>query len=362
MAQYKKVAIVQDWLTGFGGGEQVLLALTEIFPEAPIYTTLYNPLKTPQFASKKVITSYLQNIPGAKNKHQLFIPLMPQAFESFNLKGYDLVISLGAFAKGVITQPDQVHINYCHTPIRYIWNLGGDNRASGWLKEKVAHGLRIWDVVSAERVDGFIANSKEVASRIEKIYRQKSTVIYPPVEISRFADQGIERKPRGYFITLGRLVSYKRVDLIVEACIQANKKLIVVGTGPDKSRLERLAQGSDLIEFAGRLSYQKLTDVLAAGEAFIMAAEEDFGIAPVEAMGAGCPVIAYGRGGLLETVQAGVSGCFFKEQTVESLAEVLSGFSSKDYDSEKIRNSVEIFDKKHFQKNIKQYIDQFQSF
>ena len=353
MAQYKKVALVQDWLTGFAGGEQVLLALTELFPDAPIYTSIYNPKTTPQFFGKKVYTSFLQKIPGAKLKHQYFIPFMPVAFETFDLKGYDLVISLGAFAKGVITQPDQVHLNYCHTPIRYAWKLGGDNRASGRIKDKIAHNLRVWDVVSAERVDGFIANSQTVADRIKKIYRMPSTVIYPPVDIQRY--QGIQRAPKDYFVALGRLVQYKRVDLIIEACLRANKHLYIIGNGPDRARLLRVANGSPLIHFLGRVEFERLEKIFSEARA----AEEDFGIAPVEAMGAGCPVIAYNKGGLTESVIADQSGEFFEEQCVDSLAEVLANFSDAKYSAEKISKSVQRFDKSAFLRNIAEYIATF---
>jgi glycosyltransferase involved in cell wall biosynthesis len=352
-----KIALIQDWLTGFAGGEQVLLALHEMYPDAPIYTSLYNPEKVPQFAKAVVISSYLQKIPGLKSKHQIAIPLMPAAFESFDLKGFDVIVSVGGgLSKGVITHPGQRHIAYCHTPIRYIWRFGGDERASGgWLKEKVAHSLRIWDVVSAERVDEFYGNSKTVAARIEKVYRQPSKHVYPPINVDRYTVSTEE--PGNYFITVGRLVMYKRPDLIIEAFKKTKQQLKIVGNGPDKDALMKLAEDCPWIEFMGRVSDEELKDLYAKARAFVFAAEEDFGIVPVEAMACGRPVIAYGKGGVTESVVEGVTGTFFPEQTAESLASVLETFDEKAYNSADIRKQAELFSTERFKDEMRRIIE-----
>jgi glycosyltransferase involved in cell wall biosynthesis len=350
-----KVALIHDWLTGFGGAEQVLLSLHQLFPEAPIYTSVYNPLKTPQFSEAKIITSYLQKIISLNKHHQIGIPLMGKAFESLDLKDFDLLISDGTgFSKGIISQPNQVHISYCHTPIRYIWNLGGDNRSQGWLRSQVAHQLRIWDVVSASRVDYFIANSQNVAQRISKIYRQPSTVIYPPVNTNQF--QVSDLQPEAYFLSVGRLVSYKRIDLIVQASLKTRLPLKIVGDGPEATKLHQMAESAPWIQFLGQVSNQKLQDLYSKAKAFIFAAEEDFGIVPVEAMSCGRPVIALAKGGALETVKEGISGTFFYESNTDSLAAVLEKFDSKMYDPSKVRKQAEKFSQANFQKAMLDFI------
>lgn len=352
-----KIAFVQDWLTGFAGGEQVLLALHEMYPDAPIYTSLYRPEKVPQFAKATVLPSYLQKIPGLASHHQLAIPLMPAAFESFDLKGFDVIVSVGGgLSKGVITHPGQRHISYCHTPIRYVWRLGGDVRSGGsWLREKVSHSLRLWDVVSAERVDQFVANSKTVAARIEKIYRQSSKVVYPPINVEKY--ELSTEEPGDYFITVSRLIMYKRLDIIIEACKKTKQPLKIVGNGPDKEKLMKLAEGAPWIQFMGRVSDAELKDLYAKARAFIFAAEEDFGIVPVEAMACGRPVIAYGRGGVTESVEEGATGAFFNEQTAESLAELLEKFAEKSYNSGYVRKQAERFNAERFKAEMRAIIE-----
>ncbi|MEI6477849.1 MAG: glycosyltransferase [bacterium] len=353
----KTIALVQDWLTGFAGGEQVLLALHEMYPDAPIYTSLYAPEKVPQFANATVIPSYLQKVPGLLTRHQTAIPLMPLAFESFDLKGFDVVISVGGgLSKGVITQPDQTHISYCHTPMRYLWHIGGDSRASGsWLKSQAAHKLRIWDVVSASRVDRFLANSQTVADRIAKIYRQDATVVYPPVNTSRF--HVATDKPGDYFLSVGRLISYKRVDLAVEACIKTKQPLKIAGTGPESDSLKAMAKNAPWIEFLGRVPDAELEGLYQGARAFIFPAEEDFGIVPVEAMSVGRPVIAFGKGGATESVVEGVSGTFFDKQEGDSLGEKLTAFKDADWDPAAIRQQAERFDVELFKKTMKEIVD-----
>ena len=354
-----KVALVTDWLNGFAGGEQVLLALHEMYPDAPIYTSLYNQDKTPQFNNAKVITSYLQNIPGLSKRHQLAIPLMPAAFESFDLKEFEVVISVGGgLSKGVITHPGQVHISYCHTPIRYIWRLSGDRRNEGrwdsWLREMVSHKLRLWDVVSAERVDYFVANSETIAQRIKKIYRRDSEVVYPPVATTQF--QAKNAKIGDYFLSVGRLIGYKRVDLLIQAAILAKKPLKIVGRGPEEEKLRELAKGAAWVEFMGRVSDAELANLYTEAQAFLFGGEEDFGIVAVEAMACGRPVIAYNLGGVTESVIAGKTGQFFDEQTAESLAAVLQSFHPDEYNSAIIRARAEEFDTNIFKENMKSMV------
>ncbi|MBU6388884.1 glycosyltransferase [Patescibacteria group bacterium] len=351
-----KIALIQDWLTSFAGGEQTLLALHEMYPEAPIYTSMYRPENLPQFANATVITSYLQRLPGPLRRQQIALPLMPAAFESINLKEYDTVISVGGgLSKGVITYPGQRHISYCHTPIRYIWNLGGDDRTqNGWLRQAAAHYLRLWDVDSASRVDRFIANSQTVADRIAKIYRMPATVVYPPIHTDRF--QILQEPTRDYFLSVNRLVGYKRVDVIIEACKKAKVTLKVTGGGPDEGRLRKLAGHDPHIEFLGRVPDKALQGLYGNARAFIQASEEDFGIVPVEAMAAGRPVIAYDKGGVRESVVAGKTGVFFGEQTVESLTAVLTDFSD-DWDSGAIRKRALEFDVEVFKEKMREVIE-----
>ncbi|HSI20784.1 MAG TPA: glycosyltransferase [Verrucomicrobiae bacterium] len=354
-----KIALIQDWLTGFAGGEQVLLALHKMYPDAPIYTSLYNPEKAPQFADATVIPSYLQSIPVLNKRDKLAIPLMPAAFESFDLKGFDVILSVGGgLSKGVITHPGQRHISYCHTPIRYIWRLGGDNRNTGkwdsWLREQAMHKLRLWDVVSAERVDTFIANSPTVQGRIAKIYRQDSLVVAPPVDIDRFS---LSTESDDYFLTVGRMVAYKRGDLVIEACKAAKKPLKIVGGGPEEARFRKLAEGAPWIEFTGRVSDEELQKLYGRAKAFIFASEEDAGIVPVEAMACGKPVIAYGKGGVADVVVEGVHGTFFPEQTKESLVEALNRFDDLQFDATIIRKHAEGYRLSVFQDKIRKIIE-----
>lgn len=352
----KNIAIVHDWINGFAGAEQVLLALHEIYPNAPIYTSVWNSRKTPQFKDCQIIPSYLQRIPLLSQKHQLLIPLMPQAFESFDFKGYEVVVSITAgMSKGIITQPDQKHICYCNTPIRYIWNLGGDSRTKGWLRSRIAHNLRIWDVASSERVDEFIGNSHNVAARIDKIYRRSAKIVYPPVNTERFI--GAKRQPENYFLSVGRLVGYKRVDLLVAACVKTKQPLKVVGNGPELKKLKHLANSSPWIEFLGRVPDEQLINLYAKAKAFVFTAEEDFGIVPVEAMSAGCPVIAFDKGGATETVKRKVSGEFFEKQTADSLAACLTSFNPDQYDPSIIRQHSLNFAKEVFQEKMRQIIE-----
>lgn len=341
-----RVAFVFDWLTSSGGGEQVLQVARTLFPTAPVYTSLYNPKLAPGFSDTSVITSYLQRLPSASLRHQVLIPLMPAAFESFDLKGYDLVISIGnGFSKGVITMPEQFHLSYCQTPPRYLWNLGHDtrnqDRLDSGLRRLAEHQLRIWDVVSSSRPDQILANSKTVAKRIAKIYRRESTVLYPPVDTEHFLPTA--SPTADYYLSVGRLVYYKRIDLLIEACISTNQRLVIVGEGPERKRLKTLASGHSQIRFLGRQTIGQLQVLYANAKAFLFAGEEDFGIVPVEAMSAGRPVIAFGKGGLTESVLDEVTGKLFFEQTAEALANAITAFKPDHYDQKRIRQHAEQF-------------------
>lgn len=339
-----KVAITHDWLTSYGGGERVVRELHGMFPDAPVYTAVYDPARVPASVREwDIRPSFLQRIPFAKRKYQLLLPLMPLAFEQFDMSGYDLVISSSsACAKGVITSPDAVNVCYCHTPTRYIWDLYHDytrgHRARA-LIAPAAHLLRMWDRLSADRVDHFVANSYEVASRIRRHYRRDSELIYPPVDVDRIVPNG--REAEDFYLVVARLVPYKRVDLAVQAANRLGKRLVVVGDGPEHRRLEALA--GPTVEIRGWQSDEAVADLLARCRAFLFPGWEDFGISAVEAQAAGRPVIAYGRGGAIETVVDGRTGVLFEEQTVESLAEAMLRCERSAFDPGVCRRNAERF-------------------
>lgn len=348
-----RVAIVTDWLGAFGGAERVLIELHRLFPEAPVYTSVarFDDLPEPM-QGWDVRTSFLQKVPFAARRYQAFLPLMPLAFEQFDLREYDLVISTSsACAKGVITRPGTVHLCYCFTPCRYIWDLYHDYTAhlrGRALIAPVAHWLRLWDRVSADRVDHFVAISREVAGRIRKHYRRDAEVIYPPVDIERFVPNG--KAAEDFYLVVSRLVPYKRVDLAVAAATRLGRRLVVVGDGPERRRLEEMA--GPTVEFRGRLPDEQVADLLARCRAFIFPGHEDFGIAPVEAQAAGRPVVAYGRGGALETVVDGVTGVFFDEQTVEGVMEGMRRLESGRFEASACRRNAEGFGARHFRERI----------
>ncbi|MBO0779261.1 MAG: glycosyltransferase [Ktedonobacteraceae bacterium] len=357
-----RVALVHDYLNQMGGAERVVMAFHEIFPDAPIYTSIYDPRRVdPAFRQMDVRTSFMQKFPGVIKHHQPYLPFYPFAMESLDLRGYDLVLSSSsAFAKGVITRPGTVHICYCHTPMRWCWNyeeyvereqLG---KVARGILPFVITGLRIWDQVSAQRVDHFIANSPVVAERIQKHYRREAVVIPPPVEASRFPFS--ERNEIGdYFLILCRFVPYKRVDLAIEACNRLKLPLVVIGKGRDEERLRKMA--GPTIRFLGGLSDEEVISYFQHCRAFLFPGYEDFGITPLEAQACGRPVIAYGAGGALASIVDGVTGVFFREQTVESLVEALATFDERQFDPSAIRNHALEFDKSRFNRRILQFIE-----
>ena len=324
-----KVALAHDYLNQMGGAERVVLALHEMFPDAPLYTSIYDPQRVDTaFQSIDIRTSFMQKFPLVKKHHQPFLPFYPFAIEQLDLRGYDLVLSSSsAFAKGIITRPETMHICYCHTPMRWCWNydeyverehLGKISRA--FLPFFIS-GLRVWDQTSSMRVDHFIANSPVVADRIRKYYRRNAVVIPPPVEVSRFTFDPTIRT-EDFFLIVSRLMPYKRIDLAIEACNQLQLPLVIIGSGRDENRLKHLA--GPTIRFMGRLSDQEVLHYYAHCRALILPGEEDFGITPLEAQASGRPVIAYAAGGSLASIIDNVTGTFFYKQTVESLIEVLA--------------------------------------
>src|SRR5947209_6042603 len=357
-----KVALVHDYLNQMGGAERVVLALHEMFPEAPLFTSICDQQRVDiAFQSIDIRTSFMQKFPLAKKHHQPFLPFYPFAMEQLDLRGYDLVLSSSsAFAKGIITRPETIHICYCHTPMRWCWNYDEyvERERLGRIPRSILpffiSGLRVWDQTSSMRVDHFIANSPVVADRIRKYYRRDAVVIPPPVEVSRFTFDSTTR-PEDYFLIVSRFMPYKRIDLAIEACNQLQLPLVIIGSGRDENRLKRIAGPS--IRFMGRLSDQAVLYYYAHCRALILPGEEDFGITPLEAQASGRPVIAYGAGGALASVIDEVTGTFFHEQTVESLAAALASFDERKYDPQTIRNHALEFDVTRFHRRILQFIE-----
>lgn len=357
-----KVALVHDHLVQDGGAEKVLLALQEIFPNAPTYTLLYDPKRvSKEFAKKEIRTSFLQKIPFALKKYQWLLPLMPAATESHDLSGFDVVISSSsAFAKGIITKPGTLHVCYCHTPTRYLWSDTHSyvqelnaNRLTKALLPILLNRLRVWDRLSSDRVDRFIANSRTVAERIKKYYARDSEIIYPPVEIEKFS---VANKPGTYFLAGGRLVSYKRFDLIIQAFNRLGLPLKIFGDGPLSKEYRKQARSN--ITFVGKVSDAEKAELYKGAIAFIHPQEEDFGITALESMAAGRPVIAYGVGGALETVVPGVTGEFFGDQEWEELAATIIRFNPSAYDPKTIRAHAETFDTSVFKRRIASFVSE----
>ncbi len=355
--------LIHDWLTSsVGGGENVLEAIHRLLP-SPIYTLLCNRenLKNSYFENLEIKTSFIQNLPFAKTKYRNYLPFFPLAMEQFDVKDFDLILSSShCVAKGVITHKDQLHISYCHTPMRYAWDMMDsylkdaslDCGFTGKITKKILERLRSWDVRSSQRVDHFIANSHFVAGRIKKYYGREAEVIYPPVHTHLYP---LEEKKDDYFVTVSRIVPYKKIDLIVDAFSHMpNKKLLVIGDGPERKKIERKATKN--IEFLGFQSADKMKKYVQKAKAFVFAATEDFGIAPVEAMAAGTPVIAYGEGGALETVLPEITGLFFFDQSVSSLVDAVKQFEKCEFDPKKCSSHAEQFSHARFCRQFQTYV------
>lgn len=342
-----KIAIIHDWLVTYAGAERVLEQMLNVFPCADLFSIVdFLPdVHRVYIHNKPVKTSFIQKLPFAKTKYRHYLPLMPLAIEQLDLSSYDIIISSShAVAKGVLTGPDQLHICYCYSPIRYAWDLhhqylkesGFTKGLKSWLVKIILHYIRIWDYRTASGVDKFIGISEFIARRINKTYGRASTVIYPPVDIERFTSCS---KKEDFYLTASRMVPYKRIDLIVEAfSTLPDRKLFVIGEGPELAKIKAKA-GSNIV-FLGYQSFDVLKDYLQRARAFVFAAEEDFGIAPLEAQACGTPVIAYQKGGAVETIRglesAAPTGIFFNEQSVQSLHSAIEKFEKN---REKITSS-----------------------
>lgn len=355
-----KIAIVCDWLTNSGGAEKVILGLHQLFPQAPIYTSLYNPEKVKGFEKAIIYTSVLQKFPWAKKKHQLYLAFLPYIFEQFNLNEYDIVISSShSCAKGIITKPETLHICYCHSPMRYAWedsmNYIKEYKIHPIIKKTAPffiHKIRMWDFLSADRVDYFLANSSFIQKRIFKYYRKNSTVIHPFIESKYFK---IGSKRENFFLAIGRITPYKRFDLLVDTFNQTGLPLIIAGTGIAEKSLRKHAKNN--IKFLGHISDETRNELYQKAKAFLFPQVEDFGITPLEAMATGCPVIAYKKGGALETIISKKTGIFFEEQTVDSLKQALQNFQNSTFNNTIIRQHAEKFDRNVFNKKLLEFIE-----
>jgi len=365
-----KIAIVHEFLTYFGGAEQVLKSLHDLYPDAPIYALLYNRDKMQKYFPKaKIRTSFLNKFPNLfRKKKKYLLPFLSTAVETFDLRDFDIVISsCSSFAKGIITKPKTVHICYCHAPTRFLWdwyfNYLNENRIKGWKKlvvMPILHYLRMWDKSAADRVDYFIANSRNTSDKIKKVYNRKSEIIYPPVDvnINNLSSENKKfRFEREYFLIVSRLSAYKKIDVAVEAFNKLELPLIVIGEGEEKKRLEKMAEKN--VKFLGFQPRGVVLRYLNNCQAFIFPGEDDFGIAPIEAMSFGKPVLAYRGGGALETVVENATGEFFDDQTPEILADGVRRIKNNynNYDVSKIKKHAEKFSRKKFETNIKNFLE-----
>ena len=336
-----RIAIIHFWLTGMRGGERVLESFCRMFPKADIYTHVVRPEALSQtLLAHPIHTTFIQKLPGSIKHYQRYLSLMPLALEQLDLRGYDLVISSESGpAKGVITRADTPHICYCHSPMRYLWDfyqdyLDSTGPATRFLMCPLFHRLRLWDYASAQQVDHIIANSRAVQRRVKRWWGRESTVIHPPVDVSEFANPDMSQLknvlgqpvPGSYYLCLGQLVSYKRVDLAVQACTATGRNLIVSGDGPERKKLEKMA--GPTVRFVGRAPSEAIPALYAGCKAFLFPGEEDFGITPLEASAAGRPVIAYGKGGALDSIIPDETGLFFEQQNTDSLIATLNSFET----------------------------------
>lgn len=361
-----KVALVQEWLTVIGGSEKVFKEIAALFPQADIYTlvAMDETIQKLGFQNRRVYTSFIQNLPMAKKKYRSYLPLFPLAIEQFDLSGYDLIISSShAVAKGVLTNSNQLHICYCHSPIRYAWDLhhqylresGLHKGLKGFLAKYLLHRIRTWDIISTNRVDHFISNSDYIGRRIKKVYGRSSKTIYPNVAVEDF---DLVSKKEDYYFSCSRFVPYKKMDLIVRAFAgMPDKKLIVIGGGPDFEKTRKIATSN--VTMMGEQPFSVLREHMSKAKAFLFAAEEDFGIVPVEAQACGTPVIAYGKGGLKETVVPGVTGILYGEQTEEALRAAIAQFEQNPsaFDPQAIREHALRFSTARFKAEIFAYIN-----
>ena len=353
-----KIAIVHDWLTNMGGAEQVVINFHEIYKNAPIYTTFYTPDNLDdKLKNLNVKTSFMQRKKKVYN-HKKYFPMMPLAFSLFNMKNYDIIISSSSScAKGIKKKKDAIHICYIHTPMRYAYEYkyeytNGMNFIKKILVNILLFFIRIWDQKNTKRVDYFIANSTEIQKRVKNTYNRDSVVIFPPVRCNLF---NISKRNGDYYFIVSRLVGYKRFDLAVKVCTELNKKLIIIGDGPEREKLEKMA--GPTITFLGRQDDETVRKYMSECKALLFPGLEDFGIVPVEAQACGRPVICYGKGGVLDTVIDGKTGIYFKEQTIQSLKYAIEKFENTKFDKEIIRKHALEFDEKIFKKRISEFVE-----
>jgi glycosyltransferase involved in cell wall biosynthesis len=355
-----KVAIIHDYLNQSGGAERVLESFMELFPDAPVYTIISDlPRMSSAIQAADVRHSFIQSIPFSKKHYKKMLGLFPMAVEQFDLREYDLVLSSSsAFAKGVITYPHQLHICYCYTPMRYVWDLyhqyiQEDVRSPiyRFLLPFMLHRIRMWDQLNSQRVHHFIADSINVSNRIQNYYGRNSTVICPPVNFNQF---NVADTLEDYFLIVSRLIPYKRISIAIEAFNKLKWPLVIIGDGYDRKRLEALA--GPTIRFLGQQPDEVIVEYYSKCQAFILAGEEDFGITPLEAQASGRPVIAYRKGGALETVIERETGLFFEEQTADSLIEVLISFQNYEFVPARIREHAFTFGKDRFKQEISAFI------
>lgn len=356
-----KIALVADWLPTFGGAEHVLAELHALWPEAPLYTTIANHGHLSGLDNANIRTGSLQWLYKLIKNHRVLLPWLPRAVENIDLRGYDIIFSSShAVGKGIIPPSTGKHLCYCHTPMRYAWEMEASyledsnipRQMHKTIRKMLAH-LRRWDLTTAKRVDVFIANSSTTQERIKRIYNRDSVVIHPPVS-DKFLQYKPESRRNNYFLAIGRLVPYKRFDLLIKAANELQIPLRIAGTGPETNRLRRLA--GDNIEFLGYVPDDELPALYANAKALLFPQLEDAGVVPLEAQACGTPVLAYGRGGALDTVVDGKTGLFFAEQTVESLRDVLQRFEQVQFDANSIRKHAEQFSAERFKAKVRELI------
>lgn len=361
-----KKALIHDWFSTYAGAEKCVESFTYIWDDFEIYSLidfLSGADRDKILKGKRAHTSFIQKLPFAKDKYRNYLPLFPLAIEQFDLSDYDVVLSSShAVAKGVLTHSNQLHIAYVHTPIRYAWDLyhqylresGLDRGLKGMLAKYFLHKIRLWDASTANRVDHYVANSRYIARRIKKTYGKPSDVIYPPVDVDKFT---LREAKEEFYLTASRMVPYKKVDLIVEAFSQTDKRLLVIGDGPDMAKIK--SKASKNVELLGFASDETMADLMGRAKAFVFAAEEDFGITPVEAQACGTPVICFGRGGARETVRDGESGLYFMEQNAKELLAAVAKFEQNydKFEPVKIRENSLKFSRARFEAEIKSYVE-----
>lgn len=356
-----RLAIVCSWLNQYGGAERVLEVLHGMYPEAPFYTSVYLPKALPvKDRGWDIRPSFVNRLPLARTKPQFYLPLYPQAFEQFDLREFDTVLSVtSSFAHGVVTTPETRHFCYCLTPARFLWNYPayiereGIGKLARLLLPFYLTRLRMWDRVAADRVDNFVAISRTVQQRIAKVYHRESSILYPPVQVG---DLTIPQTPEDYYLIVSRLIPYKRIDLAVQAFNQLGLPLRIVGEGRDKNKLQAMA-GSN-IQFLGYCSDEQRQQLMARCKAFIFPGEEDFGLAPLEAMAMGRPVVAYAAGGALDTVVDHKTGVFFTQPTPASLAQAVNSLKDCQFDPSAIHRHAKRFDESAFQAGIRRVLEQ----